>query len=187
MTTNEIVIKVIEALQRCSIPFMIVGSFSSNMYGVERSTQDVDIVLQLESRSINDLIHALGPDFYVDPQLGFETVTMTSRFIANHLNPLFKIELFMLSDDPHDRMRFERRRTLHIAGHAVDFPTSEDVIITKLRWSKGGRRTKDIDDVKNVLAVQQGKLDLTYIRHWCAQYEILDLFEKTLASIPPLE
>lgn len=166
---------------------MIVGSFSSNMYGVERSTQDVDIVLQLESRSINDLIHALGPDFYVDPQLGFETVTMTSRFIANHLNPLFKIELFMLSDDPHDRMRFERRRTLHIAGHAVDFPTSEDVIITKLRWSKGGRRTKDIDDVKNVLAVQQGKLDLTYIRHWCAQYEILDLFEKTLASIPPLE
>ena len=186
MNTNEIVAKVIDAIQRCNISFMIVGSFSSNIYGVERSTQDVDIVLRLESRSINDLIQALGPDFYVDPQIGFETVTMTSRFIASHLNPHFKIELFMLSDDAHDLKRFERRRTLHIRGRTVDFPTPEDVIITKLRWSKGGRRTKDIDDVRNVLSVQQGHLDLPYIRHWCAQYDTLDLFEKTLASVPPL-
>ncbi len=110
MNPNDIVAKVIAALDRCKIPFMVVGSFSSNVYGVERTTQDADFVMQLEPHSISELIRELGPDFKLDPQLGFETVTMTSRDIASHIDPLFKIELFLISDDAHDLERFARRQ-----------------------------------------------------------------------------
>ncbi len=57
-------------------------------------------------------------------------------------------------------------------------PTPEDVIVFKLRWSKGGKRNKDTDDVRNVLAVQGNSLDLAYIRNWCDQYGTRELFEQ---------
>ena len=43
---------VIEALEACGIPYMLVGSYSSNSYGVPCSTQDADFVIELgEARS----------------------------------------------------------------------------------------------------------------------------------------
>jgi hypothetical protein len=51
-------------------------------------------------------------------------------------------------------------------------------VITKLRWSKGGKRSKDILDVAQVLSVQFGKLDLAYIRQWCEQHGTRDIFEQ---------
>ena len=45
MTGNEATLAVIDALEACSIPYMLVGSYSSNVYGVERSTQDADFVV----------------------------------------------------------------------------------------------------------------------------------------------
>ncbi|HUO10513.1 MAG TPA: hypothetical protein VM008_19570 [Phycisphaerae bacterium] len=185
MNPNEIVAKVIAALHRSKIPFMIVGSFSSNVYGVERTTQDADFVMQLEPHSISKLIQELGPDFKLDPQLGFETVTMTSRYVASHIDPLFKIEFFLISDDAHDLERFSRRRMGQLHGNQLPLPSPEDVIVTKLRWSKGGKRTKDIEDVKNVLAVQTpANLDLPYIRHWTTQHGTRELFEKLLNDTP---
>lgn len=84
MNPNDIVLKVVGALDRSQIPYMVVGSFSSNVHGVERNTKDADLVLQLESQPIGTLIQELGPDFSFDPQLGFETVTMTRRYIVSH-------------------------------------------------------------------------------------------------------
>jgi hypothetical protein len=185
VTVNDIVLKVIDALDRCAITYKVVGSYSSNAYGVERSTNDADFVIQLE-RPLNELIQALGPDFSVDSQLGFETVTMTLRYIARHLDPVFKIELFMLSEDLHDQARFARRVAGVLNARKVFIASPEDVVITKLRWCKGGRRSKDVEDVKNVLAVQQGRLDMNYIRDWCSQHGTLELLEKTLTSIPKL-
>lgn len=186
MSPNEIVLKVIDALDGCGIPFMVVGSFSSNVYGVERSTKDADLVLKLESQSISALIRALGPEFKFDAQMGFETVTMTSRYVANFVDPPFKIELFILSEDAHDQERFRRRRLEPIRGRPVPVASPEDVVVTKLRWSKNGRRRKDIEDVASVLAVQAGKLDMGYIRGWCEQHGTRELLEKTLASLPEL-
>lgn len=186
MNPNEIVVKVADALDSCAIPFMVVGSFSSNLYGVERTTQDVDIVMQLEAQSISRLIAALGPEFRFDAQMGFETVTMTSRYIASHVDPIFKVELFFLSDDPHDREHFARRRSEKFGPRTMPVASAEDVIVTKLRWSKNGRRTKDIDDVRYVLAVQAGNLDMPYIRHWCDAHGTRELLEKTLSEIPNL-
>ena len=47
MTGNEAVVIVVEALESCEVPYMLVGSYSSNIYGSDRSTQDADFVIQL--------------------------------------------------------------------------------------------------------------------------------------------
>ena len=79
MNSDEAVAAVIDALERSQIPYMVVGSFSSNFYGVARATHDADFVVQLAPGAISALAKRLGPPFRMDPQTSFETVTATRR------------------------------------------------------------------------------------------------------------
>src|SRR5271165_7451483 len=106
---------------------MLVGSYSSNVYGVERSTQDADFVVELVEGAIGELSRRLSPSIRIDRQMSFDTVTMTTRFVAKVAESPFKIEFFLLSSDPHDRERFRRRRRVAAAGREVWLPTVEDV------------------------------------------------------------
>ena len=92
----------------------------------------------------------LGPEFEAEPQLSFETNIGTQRQEFLVRGTLFKVEVFRLSDDPHDQERFRRRQPAVVDGRTVFFPTAEDVIIWKLRWA----RSKDRDDVRAVMGVQ---------------------------------
>ena len=181
MSANQIVLRVIQALEQLGIPYMLVGSYSSNIYGIGRSTQDADFVLELGDRSATTLLDALGPDLTLDPQMQLETVTGTARFVGRHESG-FKVEFFLVSGDEHDRERFRRRKRQPFLTAFAYLPTAEDVVIQKLRWYQRSKRAKDVDDVRNVLAVQAGKLDLDYIRRWCDQHGTRSLFEELLVE-----
>lgn len=186
MNGDEATLAVIEALETAGIPYMLVGSFSSNAYGVARATEDADFVIELGDRSLTHLAETLGPAFRLDPQMSFETVTMTSRHVLNVVGIPFKIELFHLSDDVHDRERFGRRLRVHVQNREVVLPTAEDVVITKLRWASQGRRSKDWEDARDVIAVQGDRLDWDYIHSWCDRHGTRALLDEIRSSIPPL-
>jgi hypothetical protein len=183
VTSNQLVLRVIDALHRIGIDYMLVGSYSSNAYGVARSTQDADFVIELGERSITPLIQALAPELQFDPQMRLESVTMTARYVAKHSESGFKIELFMLSNDAHDRERFKRRSQQPFLNASAFLPTPEDVLVQKLRWFHHARRAKDLDDARNVLAVQVVTLDFDYIRNWCDQHGTRELFEQLLKEV----
>jgi hypothetical protein len=178
MMAEQIVYHVLDALEALGVPHMVVGSFSSNLYGLPRSTRDADFVVELGDVPVSRLAQQLGPGFRLDPQMSFETITGTYRFIASHVASAFRVEFFLLSDDPHDRERFARRRRAAFPEREGFVATPEDVVITKLRWSKGGSRPKDIEDVRNVIIGQKSRLDWGYIRRWCAAHGTTELLEK---------
>jgi hypothetical protein len=186
MTGEEATLAVIAALEQVPIPYMLVGSFSSNYYGIPRSTRDADFVVQLGPHSIRDVIDPLGPQFLLDPQMGFETVTGTTRQVVHLVGDPFQIEFFHLSDDPHDQERFRRRQQVTLFGKQVVLPTVEDVVITKLRWTLKGRRSKDWDDVRDVIAVQGQRMDWDYVHRWCDRHGNRALLEEIKRSIPPV-
>ncbi len=184
MTSNAAVVQVIEGLERAGIPYMLVGSFASNAYGVARSTQDADIVVELIPDGVSALRRELGADFELDAQMSFDTVTATSRYVLAVRGSRFKIELFLLSNDPHDRARFARRRPVSYLGREVYLPNAEDLIVTKPSWLRRARRGKDYDDVRNVIAVQRKRLDWNYIRDWCGVHGTEGLLDEIRRSIP---
>jgi len=186
MNAEGIVLAVITALEQLNVPYMVVGSFSSNLYGIPRSTQDADFVVQLENTSVASIAQTLGSEFELDSQVSFETVTGTTRHTMRHTRGAFKVELFLLSDDPHDRERFTRRTRLPVFGRDAWVPTPEDVIVTKLRWSRQGKRPKDIDDAENVITMQARSLDWQYLYRWCDVHGTRELLDRILASLPPL-
>ena len=83
-----------------------------------------------------------------------------------------------------DQERFRRRQQVEIPGHKVFVPTAEDIIITKLRWSTHGQRSKYVDDARGIIAVQGDRLDLNYIRAWCECHGTSALFDEIRRSIP---
>jgi hypothetical protein len=186
MTSDEATIAVIDALESLGVPYMIVGSLSSNFYGVARSTHDADFVVRLESVSIWQVMQKVGPGLRLDDQMSFETVTGTTKFVLSLPDARFKVELFQLSDDPHDQERFRRRRRGTTSGRETYLPTPEDVIIMKLRWSARVARPKDLDDARSVLAVQRSTLDWEYIHRWCDAHGSRKLLDDIRASLPPL-
>lgn len=185
MTPEEATAAVIDAINSLNIPYMLVGSLSSNFYAIPRATQDADFVVQSAPGAISALTQRLGPDFRLDPQMSFETVTATSRFVFRLADDSFCIELFILSDDAHDQERFARRRPERILDRDGFLPTAEDVIVTKLRWSHAGRRQKDIDDVANVIAVQGDRIDWEYVNLWCDRHGTRELLDNVRRSLPP--
>ncbi len=114
--------------------------------------------------------------------MSFETNTGTYRQLIEHKGSPFKLELFLLSDNPHDQMRFERRVEVAFFARRLWLPTPEDVIIWKLRWA----RSKDRDDVRAVMGVQQDKLDWPYIEGWCGRHGTRALLEEIRRTVPML-
>ncbi len=155
---------------------MLVGAFSSNVYGYPRATKDADIVIKYEDGVLSKLCSSLGDDFKLDRQTGFEVMTGSIRNVLTYVPTKFDIELFRLGEDPHHQERFSRRRRLHLPDLQIEavIPTAEDVVIQKLRW----QRDKDLADVRIVLAVQAARLDWTYIQYWTDQHGTTDLLDR---------
>ena len=183
MTGNEATFAVIDALESLGIAYVLVGSYASNTYGIERATRDTDVVIELGDASLMELFRRVLPAIRFDRQMSFETVTMTRKHVAEVAGTDFHIELFHLGDDPHDRERFSRRRAVEIHGYRVFILSLEDVIVTKLRWA----RTKDREDVRDVIAVQgDERIDWDYVHSWTEKHGTRALLDEIRRSIPPI-
>jgi predicted nucleotidyltransferase len=185
VTSEDLVVLVFDALSALHVPFMVSGSLASNFYGVPRATQDADLVLMLNAVPVDALAARIGQAFELDTQLAFETVTGSRRLVARARGSAFTVELFDVTDDDHDRERFSRRRSVDVLGRTVAVPTAEDVIITKLRWWQRAGRRKDLEDARNVVAVQRASLDQEYLRRWCRTVGVLDILEDIERSLEP--
>ncbi len=153
-------------LNELGLAYMIVGSMSSNLYMVPRSTKDADIVIESDDL-LSELRRKLEPEFRMDPQIGFETKLMTTKYLFHQPTTAFTLEVFLLSDDPHDRERFGRRQSIDVMGVRAFAPTAEDVIIQKIRWG----RTKDRADVVSIFqTTDKQSLDWAYLHGWAERH-----------------
>lgn len=136
-------------------------------------------------KSIRDLMVALADFVEFDQQVPFDTLTWGRRWIGVATDAIYRVELFEMFDDPFVVSEFERRtRTfVPILGKEIWVPTAEDVVVQKLRWA----RPKDLDDARDVLAVQGPKtLDMEYVRKWCEAHGTIGRLDTALEQIPPL-
>lgn len=156
-------------LDEKEVPYMVVGSFSSNQWGIPRATKDMDLVL-LSDAPVALLAAALAPLFQLDPQLGPEPKSGKTKYLFRSKQTEFEVEAFVFKGDPFDLSRFSRRVQREDDGLKIWFQTAEDVIVQKLNWA----RPKDIADVVDILTVQLPEaLDLAYIEKWCAVHGTL--------------
>ena len=143
---------VLATLERIGAPYMVVGAFAAIVYGVQRNTNDIDVVVDLSDEQVRALAAAYPPPrYYADAEQMRDSIRHGTLFniIATTLGD--KADLVPLRNEAHQRAAFRRsvRQPLELPGGVLNeiwCARREDVIIGKLAaWAEGGSRKHESD------------------------------------------
>jgi hypothetical protein len=184
MKVEEVLDRLLGTLERCRVPYMVAGSFASNLHGIPRATYDADIVVELDRPRLVRLVADLQAEFYVSEEAARDALARRSVFNLIHFETGFKIDLIVKKDRAFSREEFGRRIPARLAGAERWFASPEDVILTKLEWSKLGESERQFADALSVARVQGEALDRAYLERWARALGLQDLLERLLGSLP---
>ena len=182
---------VVDALDRLGVRHHVGGSVASSALGIARSTLDVDLVADLRSDHVDDLVLALERDYYIDGDMIRDAIRRRSCFNVIHLATMLKVDIFVLGQRPYDLIAFSRAAPVTLEedpdARSYLLASAEDTILNKLEWYELGGRVSDRQwgDVLGVLRVRGHALDLTYLRHWADELGIAGLLERALVEAGP--
>ncbi len=105
----EVTLLVTEVLDRIQVPYLIVGSVASILYGMVRTTNDVDLVARLGRDRVAPLADALESGFYLDRDAMEDAIKRRGMFNLIHLETMFKVDVYVQKGRSFDEARFQRR------------------------------------------------------------------------------
>ena len=165
---------------------------ASSLLGENRSTQDLDLVIDLEAPIAPQLIDVMSGEFYISESAVTEAIAKSktapreSSFNVIYLPSLEKADIFVIgSDDPFSASVMSRRQ-LHpvsdLTEEGIYIYSPEDIVLQKLSWYKltPRRSQKQWRDVLGVLKVQGEGLDRAYLNQWALTLKLTDLLEEAL-------
>jgi hypothetical protein len=181
----QITRKIAVIFEKLKIPYYIVGSLASSLYGIPRATADADMIADIRQNHVLPLVQALQKDFYLDEDRIKKAVILRSSFNIIHLQTMFKIDVFLLKDDDLSYEEMARREKFQVTeerGQDLYLASPEDIILNKLHWyeSGGGIAERQWNDVMGMVRVLDKRLDTKYLKTTAIKRGVLDLLEKAL-------
>ena len=174
---------VVLVLEKLAIPYYIGGSIASSMYGLARTTMDIDLVADVKLKHVASLRQELGKTYYIDQEMIKNAIHNSSSFNLIHLETVVKIDVFVFKDNPYHRSALERKTkdTFEEGDIKTEFYFSspEDIIINKLQWYELGGKVSQRQwlDVLGVIKIQGDSLDKNYLQVWTKKLGIFDLLK----------
>lgn len=180
MDQDELLRRVVGALERLRIPYLVTGSMASIFFGEPRFTNDIDIVVSLSEDRSNDLADQFPTeDFYLDRQAAVDAVRNHRQFNLIHPRSGLKVDFVVAAPTPFNKSRFSRaKRVRPGADFEAVFATPEDVILMKLDYFRRGGSDKHLRDVSGILAVSGEMLDESYIETWAERLGVSEEWRK---------
>lgn len=179
-TLTDVVVLLAAVLERLGIPYAFGGALATSFWGVPRTTQDADCLISVpavEYQRLADALAAAG--FLIDEPDGSRPIDVATlrrqvveRGYMNVIRGSTPVELFVPLV-PLQQEVLKRATPLPFAGRIVRITTAEDLILLKMAF----HRQKDLLDIKGMLHVQRGRLDLDYVRRWSGR-----ILEEDLAA-----
>lgn len=138
-------------------PWAATGSIASMIYGEIRTTNDIDVIILLDSRAVTAL-QGVFPEteFYCPPRDAVEVERARARrghFNLLHLDTGYKADVYLSSDDPMHLWALRNRRPVDIGGEQLWLAPPEYVIVHKLDFFREGGSEKHLRDIRGMLAV----------------------------------
>ena len=168
----DVVLRVADVCQELAVPYAIGGAAAVSFWGVPRTTQDADCLVAVPAVTYQRLADALNArGFQVEQSSGPQAVTVIALLEQVRRDKFMTlscrattVELFV-PVVPLQQSILERAVAKMFHGQTIKVTTAEDLILLKMAF----HRQKDLQDIKGILHVQQGHLDVPYLRHWSAE------------------
>ncbi len=162
-------------LDGAGIAYMLTGSLAMSFYARPRMTRDIDLVIALEAAEAERLTGALGTDYHADAGAITTAIRGARPWNIIHLPALVKIDLIPRKDTLYRRAEFERRRRVELAGVPLWIVSVEDLILSKLEWSRESRSEQQRRDIALLL---EAPLDRAYLDEWAARLDLDGLLKE---------
>jgi len=170
MSVEDVFRRITAALDQADIGYMLSGSFASAHYGVPRSTQDIDLVIEATPAELRTFVEALpGDEYYADLDSALEAHRRQSMFNVIDLATGWKIDLIIRKSRAFSQEEFRRRQRVSLLGVPLFVASAEDVVISKLEWAKLTESRRQIEDAASILRARGSALDRSYLEKWIGE------------------
>ncbi len=178
MKPDDILARIVSALEGAGIPYMLTGSLASSIYGTPRATNDIDIVIAPAEGQLRKLKELLPEtDYYFDLDDALDAVRRRSQFNVIDFASVWKVDLIIQKRRLYDRTAFDHKVSIDHEGIRLFVTTAEDSIISKLDWAKLGDSGIQLRDVAGILRARSELLDRAYIEHWVRELQLEEQWE----------
>jgi hypothetical protein len=183
-------LQMVEALNALKLRFTLIGGIAVGYRSRPRFTRDIDFLLEVPQLVLPSLLQDLQ-----DRGFSFDTAKTIREWTRDHLTVLnyHGVTIDWLKPVlPVYQHVIDQARTEHFLGCSVPIASPECLILTKLIAFRG----QDQVDIENLLAANQGQLDLEFIRQeWITfadekdprYLKFLELAAKLYLPAPPPE
>jgi hypothetical protein len=166
-------------LEQVGAPYMITGATAAIIYGQPRMTNDLDLVLALEDRTVPALLMAFPEaEFYVPPESVIRTEQ--ARHQRGHFNIIhhesgYKADVYLAGADPLHRWALPlRRRVRWGESHEVSVAPPEYVILRKLEFFREGGSSKHPQDIQSIR--RHTTVDEAAMQPWLERMQLVELW-----------
>jgi hypothetical protein len=184
-----VTLAVTTAIEGLGLRYLVGGSLASSVHGIPRSTEDVDLLVELPGRHADALVTALTPSFYVDADMVRDAIVRRASFNVIHLATMFKVDIFVSDGGPLSLEEMRRAEVVQLGDPPRDVRicTAEDIVVQKLDWCRlgGGVSERQWRDLLGVLRVRHGRLDLDYMDRWAHHLGVAELLQRALVEAGP--
>jgi hypothetical protein len=180
---KEFLNNIIEKLQQAGIEYVICGSMAASFYGVERSTQDADIIINPTKEQLSNFFNQLGDAYYVSREAALDALKQLNMFNIIDVENVWKIDLIIRKQTAFSAEEFRRKRKEKLLGKDLYILSPEDSILSKLLWAKQSRSELQFHDVMKILEAQANSLDMAYLNKWAKVLDVEGDLNKCLSQI----
>jgi len=182
MSFVEVLRRIAPKLEQSHIPYMITGSTAASYYGHVRATQDLDIVISAGPEELRALIHLLPEEeYYARLEDALDARRYQSMFNVLDTTTGWKIDLIFRKGARFHLEAFRRRKPVTFEGIPTFMISGEDLILSKLEWSKMGESERQVKDAAIVWQKRSRELDRAYIDNWAQELDLAEHWNRARA------
>jgi hypothetical protein len=174
---EKLLILISQALDKNSIPYMIIGGQAVLLYGEPRLTRDIDITLGVGISELNNILNILRKiNLKALPENVASFVKKTFVIPVKDLKTGIRVD-FIFSQTSYEKQAIKRANLIKIESNVIRFASLEDVIIHKIFAG----RPRDLEDVKSII-LKNPEFDKGYIIKWLKEFDSV-LGQETLLGV----
>jgi len=178
---KDLVMKVGQYLNEHDIEYVIVGGFANNIYGVIRSTSDIDLLLMIDPKKALAFVQFLKDmDMMADLEDLEVALNEKSHFSAVDKETIFRLDIKGIYTEM-DKRTLKNRRAIDFHGTTIFFASPEDTIANKLFFGS----PQDIHDAEGIYLRQHAFLDLDQLQKTCGLLKVRRKFELMSKRLAP--
>lgn len=179
MNQQDFFLKVLESFEKLQIPYMISGSVGAMLFGEPRMTNDIDIVVELETERVQELLDQFDEEHYYYPSVEFvkEAIQRKSQFNIIHMGSGSKVDIIIKKSTKFGEIEFSRKMKVPFTADFDAYSASpEDIILSKMGFYHMSGSDKHIKDIVSMLIISGDEIDQEYLVEWISKMGFQDIW-----------